>query len=103
MGQEEKVPKDAEKLIRMIGKLEPQEFIGVCKILGVKIYDLKEDKKQTEREEKDKSNVEVRPAEKLVQEVIDKILSLNRIQRRNLKKLIKLATKGRKNGVKTCI
>ena len=93
MEQKDRVPKDVEKLVKMIGKLEPQEFIGVCKILGVKIYEL--DEKEEKEEKEDKKKVTMRPAENLVQEVVDKILSLNRIQRRNLKKLIKLATKGR--------
>lgn len=82
--------KQVEKLVRMVGKLEPQEFIGLCKILGIKIYDLKEDK-----EEEGKQNVEVRPAEILLQEVIGKIGELNRVQRRNLKRLLKPATRGR--------
>ena len=96
MEQKDRVPRDVEKLVRMIGKLEPQEFIGVCKILGVKIYELDEKEgKKEDVEEEDKKKVTMRPAENLLQEVVDKILSLNRIQRRNLKKLIKLATKGR--------
>ena len=84
MEQKDRVPRDVEKLVRMIGKLEPQEFIGVCKILGVKIYELgeKEEKKE-DVEEEDKKKVTMRPAENLLQEVVDKILSLNRIQRRN--------------------
>ena len=39
MDEEKKVSKGAEKIIRMISELEPQEFLGVCKILGVRLYD----------------------------------------------------------------
>ena len=34
------VTKSNKKLIGMVMKLEPQEFIGVCKILGVEIYNI---------------------------------------------------------------
>lgn len=99
----------------MILKLEPQEFIGVCKILGVKIYDEIVDMVDVDdfaagssRDAQDDSseiteaestgrpiNIKVRPAEDLVVDVVNKVEQLNRTQRRNLMRLLKPATKGR--------
>lgn len=111
-----KSEKEIEKLTKMITKLEPQEFVGLCKILGVKIYEIDEEKQES-REEKvevegendveasargrerpdkdDNKKVKIRDAEVLLSEVIGKIGELNRTQRRNLLKLLKPATRGR--------
>lgn len=121
--EKEKVTKSIEKIVTMISKLEAPEFIGVCKILNIEVYDVKSeqvlaaeptsektelnpesvegsDGRETTTETKDENqarntNVEVRPAETLIEEVIDKILTLNRTQRRNLEKLLRAAVKGR--------
>ena len=90
----------------MITKLEPQEFLGVCKLLGVELFeDNGCDEIMTGRETsnfptKDElielnKNVQVREADILLQEVIDKICSMNRMRRRNLERLVRSATKGR--------
>ena len=111
-----KSEKEIEKLTKMITKLEPQEFVGLCKILGVKIYEIDKEKREN-REEKvevegendvevsargrerpdkdDNKKVKIRDAEVLLSEVIGKIGELNRTQRRNLLKLLKPATRGR--------
>lgn len=110
-----KIPKEVEKLARMIVKLEPAEFVGVCKILGVEIVEEisgphVEDAAGSQIPDKDGDDakdtadgrsvrmavdIKVRPAEELVYEVFDKLANLNRTQRRNLMKLLKPATKGR--------
>lgn len=81
-----------EGIVRKISKLEPQEFIGICKILGVQIY---REEERTDEEGKVKMEIIVRPAEDLLQEVIDKVGQLNRTRRRNFNKLLRAATKGR--------
>ena len=101
--------------MKMILKLEPQEFIGVCKILGVQIYDEIEVGSDVDdfaagspRDAQDDSSeiteadstgrpidIKVRPAEDLIVDVVNKIEQLNRTQRRNLIRLLKPATKGR--------
>ena len=84
--------------IQMVSKLEPQEFIGVCKILGVKLTqeDMEEAKEITD---KDGNTIvvhcSVRPTEELIEDAIDKIAHLNRTQGRNLRKILKAATKGK--------
>ena len=101
-----KTPKTIEELVVMISKLEPQEFLGVCKLLGIKLYeDEGSDEKLTGRTStnlptKDElieltKDVQVRDAEILLDETIKALYSLNRVQRRNLKKILKPATKGR--------
>ena len=99
-------PKGVKKLIMMITKLEPQEFLGVCKLLGVELYeDNGCDEISTGRQTSDfptkeeliemNKNVVVRPAENLLEDAIDKICSLNRVRRRNLERIVRSATKGR--------
>ena len=110
----EHISKNTEKIVGMIVKLEPQEFIGVCKILGVKIYDEVEgelnvedaagrcgdahndDSGITEAESTGRPiDIQIRSAEDLFVDVVDKVEKLNRTQRRNLFRLLKPATKGR--------
>jgi hypothetical protein len=100
MEREEKVPKSVEKIVKMIVKLEPEQFIGVCKILGVELIKENGQPQYTADSEEEKASakievsVEVRPAEELIKEVIDKTIALNRTQRKNLTRLLKAATKG---------
>ena len=123
MDLNKKVPKGTKKIIEMICELEPQEFIGVCKILGVEIFELRNeeeseqvlaaeptlektelnleitetsDGRETSAEnQKRNTNVIVRPSEVLIEEVFDKIFALNRTQRRNFQRLLHEATRGK--------
>jgi len=106
MDKNKNVSKGTKKLVEMIAKLEPQEFLGVCKLLGVRLYDEvapveNSDGRQTSKlptkEElmERNSDVVMRPAEILLEDVIDELSKLNRVRRRNLEKLLKPATKGR--------
>ena len=85
--------REVSKLVKdnvsLLTQLEPQEFIGVCKILGVKVT-------SEEQEEGENAGVllSVRPTEELIEEVVEKIYALNRVQGRNLRRLLKAATKG---------
>ena len=85
-----------EKLIREIAKLEPEEFLGICKILDVKLVDIEE--YVEENVEGGQSKKEVKPKEftQLWDEVCAKVNGLNRTQKRNLDKLVRAATKGKK-------
>ena len=124
--KKEKAPKNIVELIYMINKLKPEEFVGVCKILGIEIYvdDLDDEKRAIEQvgmlnaavpsneglvvteDESTARQVHIsdepnlrktpRKAEDMIRDVVDKLLTLNRTQRRNLKKLLKAATKGEK-------
>ena len=85
-----------EKLIREIAKLEPEEFLGVCKILDIKLVNIEEHIE--ENVEGGQSKKEVKPKEftQLWDEVCEKVNGLNRTQKRNLDKLVRAATKGKK-------
>ncbi len=95
--REKKVSKSVEKIIKLIAGLEPAEFIGICKILGVEILEptnAETNEELPSRESKEDNqkrniNVKVRPAEELIVEVIDKVDNLNRAQRRNLLALLR--------------
>lgn len=85
-----------EKLMREIAKLEPEEFLGICKILDVRLVDIEENVK--EDVEGGQSKVEAKPRDftELWDEVCEKVNALNRNQKRNLDKLVRAATKGKK-------
>ena len=67
-------------------KLDAVEFLGVCKILGVDIY------KDGAKSLKDSKP---RDFTYIWNEVCNKVWALNRVQRRNLSKLVRAATKHR--------
>lgn len=77
----------------MVAKLEPQEFIGVCKILGIKLTTQDNSNEEVNEEGNAEVLLSVRPAEELIEEVVDRIGQLNRTQGRNLRRLLKAATK----------
>lgn len=88
----------AENLIKEIVKLEPVEFLGICKILGVNIYDIDLEGKKEENKDcgKVNANIQPKPFEKIWTEVCDVIEKMNRTRRRNLGKLVYAATKKEK-------
>ena len=85
-----------EKLMREIAKLEPEEFLGICKILDVRLFNTEENVE--EDVESGKSKVEAKPRDftELWDDVCEKVNALNRNQKRNLDKLVRAATKGKK-------
>ena len=78
-------PKDLEKLMLEISKLEHIEFLGVAKIFNVELIENDEDKKPR--------NFEI-----VLSEILDKYISLSRKQRRTIMKLIKSANLGKIEG-----
>ena len=84
-----------EKLMREIVKLEPQEFIGVCKILGIKLVEEGDVEENVEGGDP-KVESKARPFEDIWGDLCEKVNSLSRTQRRNLDKLVRAATKEQK-------
>ena len=78
-----------ERLLEEIVKLDSIQFLGICKILGVKVY-----KKNVQTESTDEG-AEAKDFNELWEEVCDIIDSMNRTRRRNLGRLIYAATKGK--------
>ena len=70
-----------EKIVKDLIKLEPVEFLGICKILEVR---------------PSHEDGQSRDFTEMWDEVIDKIDALNRIRKKNLHRLVRAAIKGRK-------
>lgn len=83
----------SEKLLIELLSLEPIEFIGICKIIGVKIY--KEEKDEECGGAEGHINVDIAPREfyEIWNDVCDTVDDMNRTRRRNLGKLIYAAAK----------
>lgn len=75
----DKTNKTVEKFIELILRLEPIEFIGLSKILCIKIVDDK---------------MEPRPSEDIMCDMIDKFGSINRKKRKEILNIMKSAGKG---------
>lgn len=86
------------KILRSILELDPLEFLGICKILGVKIYDTTSEMSVDGATVKEVANVviSVRQFEDIWVDVCDAVDNLNRTQKRNLQKLVNAATKKEK-------
>ena len=99
-----------EKLIEEILKLDAIEFLGICKIIGVDVYEkdnceygkivVEEIEEATDEcaQPKAKMKLEIQPRDfyDIWEEVCDTIGAMNRTRRRNLGKLIYSATKKEK-------
>lgn len=91
----------AESLLKEIIKLEPLEFIGICKIVGVDIYktEVKMEKQNVECADAiGHAHAEIIPREfeDIWSDLCDKVAGFNRVKRRNLGTIIYSATKKEK-------
>ena len=94
-----------QKILEEIVKLDTVEFLGVCTILGVDIYEVeKKEQLKEDGEEKndegapstdDPKKMELKPRNftDIWCDLCDKVWSMNRRRRKNLAKLIRTATK----------
>ena len=84
-----------ERLLEEILKLDTVEFLGVCKILGIKLVEETTigPVKDVEDDEECGRAVEPRQFEDIWCDMCDKLETMNRTQRRNLGKLVYAATK----------
>lgn len=73
-----------EKLLMEIIKLDPVQFLGICKILGIDIYE----KKGEEDTPRDFCS--------LWEDLCDALGEMNKLRRRNLSKLVHAANKKEK-------
>lgn len=94
-----------ENLLLEIIKLEPIEFIGICKIVGVDVVKpidtIVEDITEADEEggravSHVKLEAEPRDFNDIWEDLCDKLEQMNRVRRRNLGKLIYAATKKEK-------
>lgn len=81
----------AENLLLTMMKLDPIEFLGICKIIGVEIYTTEADANA----EDTKTTPKPREFSEIWVDMCDTIDGFNRIKRRNLGKLIYAATRNK--------
>ena len=89
--------KDFEFFVKNLPKLEPVEFCGLAKILGVPMYKTLEELNLTVDELKNKSNEELIeienrmnvPLEEVLEKMMDKFLELPRLRRKEINKILK--------------
>ena len=94
----------AESLLKKILELEPVQFIGVCKVIGVEIYREKSEVVDEDGAEVVKSKIEPKDFFEIWNEVCDVVGGMNRVRRKNLGKLVYAATKKEKtNGNKSTL
>ena len=88
-----------EELLKVIVKLDPLEFLGVCKVIGVEVLEeIGEVKSEVEVDggQAKTDTISERPPrefEDIWADVCDTISSMNRTRRRNLGKLVRAAAK----------
>lgn len=95
--------KDFEYFVKNVGKLAPTEFCGLAKILSVpmvrqeRLADLKkEDYEAMGLDEKTEYVAElVRPMDEVLEQMMDKFLSLPRRRRKEINQILKDAKRGR--------
>lgn len=78
-------PKDLEKFMLEISKLDAMEFLGLAKIFNIGLVEDNEEKT-------------ARKFETVLSEILDKYITLSRRQRRTIMKLIKSANLGKIEG-----
>lgn len=92
-----KLERDFELFVRSLPKLEPIEFCGLAKILGVPMYKDLKDMGLDVEELKTKSEEELRaiekemilPMDEVLEKMMDKFLSLNKKRRREINQILK--------------
>ena len=84
---------NSEKLLVELLSLEPIEFIGICKIIGVEIYKEEENEERGGAEEHTDVHMVPREFYEIWCDVCDTVDDMNRTRRRNLGKLIYAAAK----------
>ena len=95
--------KDFEFFVRNIGKLNPTEFVGLAKVMGVptlrgldeagvSIEDFREKTDQEKREIVDKLAI---PTDQILEQMLDKFLGLSKKARNTIIQLIKDVQRGR--------
>ena len=88
-----RIEKDFEFFVKMLPALEPVEFLGLAKILGVptvKKDEMLKIKKDMSEEEKRKIASEASiPAEEILNSLMDKYLSLNKKRRKEINEILK--------------
>jgi hypothetical protein len=103
LGFRSNLEKDFEFFVRNIVRLEPIEFMGLAKVLSVPtVRELSElgltpemIKAKTTEELKEMAEDLVRPAEEIMEEMMNKFLDLPRRRRKEINQILKDAKRGK--------
>ena len=95
--------KDFEYFVRNIGKLNPAEFCGLAKVLSVPMIDKEKVEGLTseqieELKLQDKENYMIefaRPLDKVLEEMMDRFLSLSKKRRKEINQILKDIQRGK--------
>ena len=85
-----------ESLVVKILELDPIEFLGICKIVGVDVYEDVECGQVNDDANATQETMQPREFTDIWSDLCDTIESMNRVRRRNLGRLIYAATKKEK-------
>ena len=85
-----------ESLIVKILELDPIEFLGICKIVGVDVYEDVECGQANDDANATQEAMQPREFTDIWSDLCDTIKAMNRVRRRNLGRLIYAATKKEK-------
>lgn len=85
-----------ESLIVKILELDPIEFLGICKIVGVDVYEDVECGQVNDDANATQEAMQPREFTDIWSDLCDTIEAMNRVRRRNLGRLIYAATKKEK-------
>ena len=86
---EKSAKKYTEEFVYALAKCDIASFLGVAKILSVKVDALREG---ADKDNFTKEDIEIRPFEDVVSEIIDKFDSLGRSERKQLYDVVRKAT-----------
>ena len=97
------IEKDFELFVRNMVKLDPAEFCGLATVLSVPMIDREkvegltpEQIKELELEDKENYMVEfARPMDKVMEEMMDRFLSLPRRRRKEINQILKDVKRGK--------
>ena len=82
-----KLEKDFEVFLRALPKLDPVEFVGLARLLGVKMYEWDGVKPANPEEIRDRS------FDVVLEEMMDKYLSLTKKRRREINEILRAVAK----------
>ena len=86
---EKSAKKYTEEFVYALAKCDITSFLGVAKILGVKVDALRAG---ADEDNLTKEDIEIRPFEDVVSEIIDRFDSLGRSERKQLYDVVRKAT-----------
>ena len=86
---EKSAKKYTEEFVYALAKCDIASFLGVAKILGIKVDALREG---ADEDNLTKEDIEIRPFEDVMSEIIDKFDSLGRSERKQFYDVVRKAT-----------